>query len=45
MLQLPQDKQLILFGALGATSDERKGFQLLLPALQQSSATLSGKIK
>jgi glycosyltransferase involved in cell wall biosynthesis len=34
ILRLPQNKKLILFGALGATSDERKGFQLLQPALQ-----------
>jgi len=34
LMKLPQDKQLILFGALGATSDRRKGFHLLQPALQ-----------
>lgn len=34
-LGLPQDKQIILFGALSATSDRRKGFHLLLPALQR----------
>lgn len=34
LLNLPQDKQLILFGALGATSDQRKGFHLLQPALK-----------
>ena len=34
-LGLPQDKQIILFGALSATSDRRKGFHLLLPALQK----------
>jgi glycosyltransferase involved in cell wall biosynthesis len=41
ILGLPQDKQIVLFGAIGATSDPRKGFHLLLPALQkigQSSA-------
>lgn len=37
LLNLPQDKQLILFGAFSATSDERKGFQLLVPALQRLS--------
>lgn len=37
ILQLPQDKQLILFLSLNATSDSRKGFQLLQPALQQLS--------
>lgn len=35
LLNLPADKQLILFGAIGGTSDQRKGFHLLLPALQQ----------
>jgi len=34
LLNLPQDKQLILFGALRATSDKRKGFHLLKPALE-----------
>lgn len=37
ILNLPQDKQLILFGALSATSDPRKGFHLLQPALQSLS--------
>jgi len=37
LLNLPQEKQLILFGAISATSDQRKGFYLLLPALQQLS--------
>jgi glycosyltransferase involved in cell wall biosynthesis len=35
LLHLPQDKQLILFGSLQATSDKRKGFHLLQPALNQ----------
>jgi len=39
LLGLPQDKQLILFGALAATKDHRKGFHLLLPALQQLSGS------
>ena len=34
ILKLPQDKKLILFAAIGATSDRRKGFQLLQAALQ-----------
>jgi len=34
-LGLPQDKHLVLFGAIGGTSDRRKGFHLLLPALQR----------
>jgi glycosyltransferase involved in cell wall biosynthesis len=32
---LPQDKKLILFGAISSTSNRRKGFHLLQPALQQ----------
>ncbi|MGF1588758.1 MAG: glycosyltransferase family 4 protein [Pleurocapsa sp.] len=35
LLNLPQDKQLILFGAIKATSDRRKGFHLLQAALQR----------
>lgn len=38
-LNLPQDKHLILFGALRATQDKRKGFHLLCPALKQLSET------
>ena len=37
VLGLPQDKQLVLFGALSATEDPRKGFQFLIPALQSLS--------
>jgi glycosyltransferase involved in cell wall biosynthesis len=37
LLNLPQDKQLVLFGALSATGDQRKGFHLLQPALQDLS--------
>lgn len=33
-LDFPADKKLILFGAMGSTSDPNKGFHLLLPALQ-----------
>jgi glycosyltransferase involved in cell wall biosynthesis len=33
LLNLPQDKHLVLFGALQATGDKRKGFHLLQPAL------------
>jgi len=36
-LNLPQDKHLVLFGAIGGTSDRRKGFHLLQPALQRLS--------
>jgi glycosyltransferase involved in cell wall biosynthesis len=37
VLNLPQDKQLVLFGAIGGTSDRRKGFHLLQPALKRLS--------
>jgi glycosyltransferase involved in cell wall biosynthesis len=39
VLNLPQDKQLVLFGALNGTSDRRKGFHLLHSALQKLSRT------
>ncbi|MCE9681658.1 glycosyltransferase family 4 protein [Halomonas alkalisoli] len=35
LLNLPHDKKLILFGAMGATSDPRKGFAELSCALEQ----------
>jgi len=34
LLNLPQDKKLVLFGAIKATSARRKGFHFLQPALQ-----------
>ncbi|TBR58672.1 glycosyl transferase [Westiellopsis prolifica IICB1] len=37
LLKLPQDKQLVLFGSLRATSDKRKGFHLLQAALEELS--------
>lgn len=37
LLSLPQDKKLVLFGAINATSDPRKGFHMLQPALQKLS--------
>jgi glycosyltransferase involved in cell wall biosynthesis len=37
ILQLPQDKYLVLSGSLGGISDKRKGFHLLQPALQELS--------
>ncbi|WP_016952924.1 glycosyltransferase family 4 protein [Anabaena sp. PCC 7108] len=37
VLQLPLNKQLILFGSLNVTSDKRKGFHLLQEALQSLS--------
>lgn len=39
ILHLPQDKKLILFGSLKATSDKRKGFHLLQSAFQELSKT------
>jgi len=41
-LGLSRDKHLILFGAANATSEERKGFESLLPALRQIAASESG---
>ena len=38
LLSLPYDKTLVLFGAMDARSDSRKGFQYLLPALQLLAA-------
>lgn len=37
IFSLPQDKKLVLFGAIDSTSDRNKGFHLLLPALQMLS--------
>lgn len=39
LLNLPQDKQLILFGAMYPDSDRRKGFHFLQQALQNLSST------
>lgn len=39
LLNLPLNKKLILFGAMGATDDPRKGFQELSQALQTLSVT------
>ena len=36
-LSLPQNKQLVLFGAMQGTGDRWKGFPLLVPALQRLS--------
>lgn len=35
LLSLPEEKKLILFGAMGATTDPRKGFRELSQALEQ----------
>jgi glycosyltransferase involved in cell wall biosynthesis len=37
ILNLPQDKQIVLFGGAGGTGDRWKGFNLLVPALQSLS--------
>ncbi|HEY9632854.1 MAG TPA: glycosyltransferase family 4 protein [Coleofasciculaceae cyanobacterium] len=37
LMNLPQDKYLVLFGAMYVNSDRRKGFHLLQPALQSLS--------
>jgi glycosyltransferase involved in cell wall biosynthesis len=38
-LNLPQDKSIVIFGAVAATSDERKGFSSLVKALRKISQT------
>lgn len=43
LLRLPSDKFLILFGAIQATHDRRKGFHLLQSALQKLSESGWGK--
>ena len=35
IIGLPLDKKIILFGAVSATSNDRKGYSLLMPALQK----------
>lgn len=45
LLNLPQDKQLLLFGAMNATSDKRKGFQFLFPALEKLNQTQKDNIE
>ena len=35
LMGLPKNKKLVLFGAMEATSDPRKGFQYLMPAIQK----------
>lgn len=43
ILNLPEDKHLILFGAMGATSDENKGFDLLRQAMAALPRQVAGK--
>lgn len=42
-LNLPPKKKLVLFGAVDATSDERKGFKFLFSALSNFISTAAGK--
>lgn len=44
ILNLPQDKKLVLFGSLSATSDIRKGFHLLLAALRSLQTRTSASV-
>ncbi len=43
LLGLPPDRSIVLFGALRSTSDRRKGFGLLRPALQEFGRTDRGR--
>jgi glycosyltransferase involved in cell wall biosynthesis len=43
-LGLPQDKRIILFGAVRGTADPNKGFHLLAPALQLLCKSLPGTL-
>ena len=42
LLQLPQDRPLVLFGAMGGTADPRKGADLLLEGLQRFHNQVAG---
>ena len=42
LLGLPTDKKIILFGAMNATSDKRKGFHYLQSALEELSSSEMG---
>jgi glycosyltransferase involved in cell wall biosynthesis len=42
-LRLPPERKIILFGALRATSEKRKGYHLLQPALKKLSFTIPGR--
>jgi glycosyltransferase involved in cell wall biosynthesis len=43
ILNLPEDKKIIIFGAMSPTSDQRKGYHLLKPALDSLAETESLK--
>lgn len=45
ILDLPQDRPLILFGAMRSTSDRRKGYHLLLEALRTLRAQLPADVQ
>ncbi|MCC0179335.1 glycosyltransferase family 4 protein [Waterburya agarophytonicola K14] len=44
ILNLPLDRKIILFGALDSTQDRRKGFSLLLSALQELQSLESSEV-
>lgn len=44
VLNLPSDKKIILFGAFNSTQDQRKGFNLLLAALQALRQLVSPEV-
>jgi len=44
LLGLPQEKQIIVFGAIGGMRDPRKGWDLLQPALAQLSTQMSNLV-
>lgn len=45
VLKLPENNKIILFGAVRSTSDRRKGFHFLQPALKKLSEEFSEKIE
>ncbi len=42
ILGLEQNKRYVLFGALSSTSNRRKGFHILLPAIEKLTSQISG---
>lgn len=44
-LGLPQDGQLLIFGAMGATEDRRKGFDMLLQVLQRLRVSMRDTLR
>ncbi|MCI5178817.1 MAG: glycosyltransferase [Candidatus Electrothrix sp. AW3_4] len=45
ILNLPPDKKFVLFGSMFAASDSRKGFHLLLSALQTLSKNITSEVE